>query len=163
MGDTINPDALKKARKKLGLTQDQLAQKSGCSKEQISRWERGKSLEIRASSRDRLTRALSVGWDELARPPTKTGEETPDTNAFDGNPGSIWHTEWGQTDPPHPHEIQIDMGKEYDVRGFAYLPRQSGENGRIADYEFYLSADGSNWGSPSYSTSKEASSRLTSA
>ncbi len=75
-----------------------------------------------------------------------SAEDTPATNAFDGDNSSIWHTEWSSTTPTHPHEIQIDLGGSYDVRGFAYLPRQNSANGRIADYEFYVSEDGSNWG-----------------
>jgi hypothetical protein len=35
------------------------------------------------------------------------------------------------------------------VNGFRYLPRQSNvDNGRIRAYEFYVSTDGNNWGSP---------------
>jgi hypothetical protein len=37
----------------------------------------------------------------------------------------------------------------YDIDGFRYLPRQDGcSNGNIAQYEFYISTDGSSWGSP---------------
>ena len=68
--------------------------------------------------------------------------------AFDGNSNTIWHTQWFNADPPHPHEIQIDLGGFYDIDGFRYLPRQSGENGNILNYEFYVSSDGINWGVP---------------
>jgi hypothetical protein len=35
------------------------------------------------------------------------------------------------------------------IDGFSYTPRQDGSaNGRIGDYEFYVSADGTNWGTP---------------
>ncbi|WP_346188812.1 cadherin domain-containing protein [Rubritalea halochordaticola] len=67
-------------------------------------------------------------------------------NAIDGNPGTIWHTEWaGSVDPPPPHEIVIDMISSHYVRGFRQLPRSNGVNGRIADYQFYASTNGSNW------------------
>ncbi len=67
--------------------------------------------------------------------------------AIDGNNNTIWHTEWSGAAPRPPHEIQIDLGASYDINGFAYLPRQSSqENGRIADYEFFVSSDGTNWG-----------------
>jgi hypothetical protein len=67
------------------------------------------------------------------------------SNAFDGNPGTMWHTEWQGSGPPH--ELQIDLGGTYPVSGFRYLPRQFGNsNGRIASYQFYVSQDGSNWG-----------------
>ena len=45
----------------------------------------------------------------------------PATAAFDGNNITIWHTQYyGSPDPPHPHEIQIDLGSTYDVEGFRY-------------------------------------------
>jgi hypothetical protein len=77
-----------------------------------------------------------------------SGEDGAATNAFDGNSGTIWHTEWSSSDPPHPHEIQINLGASYNVDGFRYLPRQDGNtNGRISQYQFYVSTSPSNWGS----------------
>jgi hypothetical protein len=71
------------------------------------------------------------------------------TNAFDGDSATIWHTEWSSSNPPHPHTIAIDLGASYDIDGFRYLPRQDVDwpNGSIAQYEFYVSTDGVNWGS----------------
>ena len=69
------------------------------------------------------------------------------TNAIDGNPGTTWFTEWCHGAPPTPHEIQIDLGGSYTIGGFQYLPRQDQfSNGNIANYEFYVSTDGVNWG-----------------
>ena len=77
-----------------------------------------------------------------------SGENGAATNAFDGATNTIWHTQWQGANPPHPHEIQIDLGATYDVTGFRYLPRQGSVlNGTIAQYEFYVSTDSSNWGS----------------
>ena len=48
-----------------------------------------------------------------------------------------------------PHEIRIDLGKSESIQGFRYLPRQDdGANGNIGRYEFHVSSDGINWGSP---------------
>jgi len=75
------------------------------------------------------------------------GENGVAENAFDGVTGTIWHTKWYGGSPSPPHEIQIDLGGSYTIGGFRYLPRQDGGvNGGIARYEFYVSADGLNWG-----------------
>jgi lysophospholipase L1-like esterase len=75
------------------------------------------------------------------------GEDGAAVNSFDGNVNTFWHTEWYASNPSHPHEIQIDLGGVYEIEGFRYLPRQNGDvNGRIAQYEFYISTDGSDWG-----------------
>ena len=68
-------------------------------------------------------------------------------HAFDGNPATIWHTEWLLTRPSCPHEIQFNLGAVYSIDGVRYLPRQDGsKNGTISQYAIYLSTDGINWG-----------------
>jgi hypothetical protein len=70
------------------------------------------------------------------------------TQAFDGDPNTLWVSEWVSSSPVPPHEIQIDLGTQYDLTGFRYLPRQDGlPYGRVSEYRFYVSTDGSNWGS----------------
>lgn len=71
------------------------------------------------------------------------------TNAFDGNPATFWHTRWanGSAAPRPPHEIEINLGALYTLDGFRYLPRQDrNASGHIAEYAFYVSLDGENWG-----------------
>jgi F5/8 type C domain-containing protein len=69
--------------------------------------------------------------------------------AIDGNPSTKWHTLWSSSDPPHPHWFEIDLGNEYSVCGFRYLPRQDNYlNGTIGEYRFYVSDDGTDWGRP---------------
>ncbi len=63
---------------------------------------------------------------------------------FDGDETTHWHTKWG-AEAPLPHHIQIDLGGEYEVNGFQYMPRPDGGNGNIKDYEFHVSRDGANW------------------
>ena len=81
-----------------------------------------------------------------------TATPRPATDAFDGDENTIWHTQWYLADPTHPHEIQINLTKDYNINGFRYLPRQGtnpwDENGRIKDYEFYVSINGIDWGTP---------------
>lgn len=48
-----------------------------------------------------------------------------------------------------PAELIIDLNGEYDLNGFTYLPEQNNsENCPVMEYEFYVSKDGKNWGSP---------------
>src|SRR5262249_24806130 len=70
------------------------------------------------------------------------------TNAIDGNPATFWHTEWDQQTAPLPHTLVLDLGGQYQVDGLRYLPRQDADspNGTIAGYEFYVSPDGTTWG-----------------
>ncbi len=69
-------------------------------------------------------------------------------NAIDGKANTFWHTKWVGGSPGYPHEIQIDLGKTYQINGFRYLPRQDGSvNGTVKRYEFYVSEDGVSWGS----------------
>jgi hypothetical protein len=70
-------------------------------------------------------------------------------NAIDGNASTMWHTQFCGATPSTPHEIQINLGASYLLSAFQYLPRQDGcSNGWIKQYEFYVSSDGVNWGTP---------------
>ena len=70
-------------------------------------------------------------------------------HAFDGNPNTFWHTTWRDTSAPPPHEIQINLGANQAMNGFRYLPRQDEWlSGSVGQFEFYVSADGVNWGTP---------------
>lgn len=64
--DGIDPDALKAARERRGMTQAQLADALGCGKETVSRWERGRSRRLHPRHRESLCAALGVGWPALA-------------------------------------------------------------------------------------------------
>jgi lysophospholipase L1-like esterase len=71
------------------------------------------------------------------------------TKGFDGLSSTFWHTQFCNGSPAPPHEIQIDLGQYYTLTQFGYLPRQDGcSNGWIKGYEFYVSTDGVNWGTP---------------
>jgi hypothetical protein len=69
------------------------------------------------------------------------------THALDGDPATMWHTEWYQRTAPLPHAITLDLGREYLVGGFRYLPRQDGQpHGTIAEYQCWVSPDNLTWG-----------------
>jgi hypothetical protein len=77
------------------------------------------------------------------------GEDGKGANAVDGNPETIWHTQWQDDSPVCPHEIIIELTPPSTIKGFTYLPRQGdSENGIIKDYEFYVSDDGKDFGQP---------------
>ncbi|MDR3456933.1 MAG: discoidin domain-containing protein [Verrucomicrobiae bacterium] len=61
-------------------------------------------------------------------------------NAIDGNPATIWHTQWSTDSPNHPHHLIIDLGRTETLTGFRYLPRPGGSmvGGRIKDYRIYV-------------------------
>ena len=69
-------------------------------------------------------------------------------NAIDGNPDTIWHTQWTPVNDPMPHHLTIDLGRAVTLNGITYLPRQDGSNGRIADCEIYCSNDPNAWTAP---------------
>ncbi len=86
---------------------------------------------------------VSVDSEETA------GEDAKGANAVDGDPGTFWHTQWQDANPPCPHEIVIELVPPATIKGFTYLPRQDdSENGTIKDYEFYVSDDGVDFGQP---------------
>lgn len=61
--------------------------------------------------------------------------------AMDGNPGTMWHTLFGQSEPRPPHELLVDLGGVYEITGISYLPRTGGGNGTIKKYELFVSND----------------------
>jgi len=60
-------------------------------------------------------------------------------NAIDGDPESIWHTQWGSARPGHPHALVVDLGKKTAVAGFVYLSRRGNAPGKIKEFSLYLS------------------------
>ena len=70
------------------------------------------------------------------------------TNVLDENPGTIWHTQYSPSKPGCPHEIVVDMSTYYKVAKFVYQGREDMSNGRIKDYEFYVSSSTTVWGAP---------------
>lgn len=70
------------------------------------------------------------------------------TNVLDENPSTIWHTQYSPSKPGCPHEIVVDMAAFYKVAKFVYQGREDMSNGRIKNYEFYVSSSATVWGAP---------------
>jgi beta-galactosidase len=66
------------------------------------------------------------------------GDDGKADNIFDLQSTSIWHTQWQDNSPAHPHQVVIDLGKNMEISGLKYLPRQDSPNGRIKDFRVYL-------------------------
>ncbi len=95
-----------------------------------------------ASSKPSL-RVVKVDSEETS------AEDGKGANAVDRKPDTMWHTQWQDANPEHPHEIIIELTPAGRIKGFTYLPRQDDiENGTIKDYEFYVSQDGKDFGQP---------------
>ncbi|RYX85524.1 DUF4981 domain-containing protein [bacterium] len=67
---------------------------------------------------------------------------------FDGNLNTIWHTQYSAPKATLPHWLVVDMGSEQNVKAVLLTPREDGSNGRIREYELYLSNDKDNFGAP---------------
>ncbi|MHC4692349.1 MAG: sulfatase-like hydrolase/transferase [Planctomycetota bacterium] len=67
--------------------------------------------------------------------------------AIDGNPRTVWHTQFSGGLAKHPHELVMDLGATYEIRGFRYLTRQdSSWNGAFAKTEFFISDSSDTFG-----------------
>lgn len=66
------------------------------------------------------------------------------SKAIDDNTGTIWHTSWNGTTADKLY-LTLDLGGTYMVDGFRYLPRQTGDNGKIREYQILVSTNGQNF------------------
>ena len=64
---------------------------------------------------------------------------------LDGDPSTIWHSMYSVTVANYPHWIEFDANDEVSIKGFKYMPRQSGNNGNVKGYKLEVSVDGENW------------------
>ena len=69
-----------------------------------------------------------------------SAEDGSASNAIDGQTANFWHTAWKDSQPNHPHQLVIDLGKPATISGFRYTPRAGAGNvgGRIKDYRIYI-------------------------
>ena len=70
---------------------------------------------------------------------TRSGNRTAD-KIYDLQESTFWQT---VDNTAYPHQVVIDLGKEYNVTGFRILPRaEQGAPGMIKDYKVYVKATG---------------------
>lgn len=79
MAHAINSDTLKALRQKRDWTQKQLAERLKCSSDQVSRWERGISQNVRSHLRKALEKTFRVEWEELTKPPQDSDKSADDS------------------------------------------------------------------------------------
>ncbi|GAB3797521.1 hypothetical protein GCM10028798_08890 [Humibacter antri] len=75
-------------------------------------------------------------------------ENTPATNAIDGDPNTFWSSGWSVGTEDFPNWIIVDLGKATNVCALTYTPRQNNTNGNIGDWRAYVSNDPNDFGSP---------------
>ena len=100
---------------------------------------KAKSFETNASS-ETITKQFGLskqGWKIIA------GENNTNTNeAIDENENSFFRMPVSDL----PRDIIVDMGKEYQIKAFTYLPRQDKKTDGVADkYVYHASSDGNEW------------------
>jgi len=68
----------------------------------------------------------------------RTGEDGTAENAIDGQTANLWHTQWSDSKPNHPHRFILNLGSTQTVSSLRYVPRQSAGGGRIKDYRVFV-------------------------
>ena len=77
------------------------------------------------------------------------------SHSIDGDPETVWHSQFTPKLVGPPHELVIDLGENHSVSGFRYLARQdNGWNGAFAKTEFYLSDSPDKFGSSPVATAE---------
>jgi beta-galactosidase len=67
------------------------------------------------------------------------------SKACDGDPMTMWHTQYGVTLGKYPHSVAMDLNKVRTIKGITCLARQDGVNGRVKDFKVEVSADRKTW------------------
>lgn len=65
---------------------------------------------------------------------TTGSEKDPRGNAIDGNENTFWHSNWTDTKHSGKHWIKANFSEAQTVNTFEYLPRKSGTNGTIIEF-----------------------------
>ena len=115
----------------------------------------GGVLQVRSTSKSGQTLESAVPFDafvdrrawKVTASSFQDGEGNPE-HVIDGNPATFWHSQYGPTKPDLPHSLTIDMATLLNIKAVSLTPRPDGSNGRIRDYDLYLSNDANDFGTP---------------
>ncbi|OKL46234.1 discoidin domain-containing protein [Boudabousia marimammalium] len=88
-----------------------------------------------------------TGWAATASSQETSSEQTPASKAIDGNPATIWHTQYsGGISPTLPQSITVNMDRVNSVERVEYVPRGGGgTNGDVKRYKLETSVNGTDW------------------
>lgn len=86
------------------------------------------------------------GWKILSVSSEHDNNQYAAAKAIDGDPKTFWHTSWA-TNQSHPHQLTIDLGKDVDIAGITYLPRQDKRvpDSMVETGSVEISRDGKKW------------------
>lgn len=69
--------------------------------------------------------------------------------AIDGDPATLWHSDYQQAAAGFPHEIAIALDRASIIKGLRVLQRQGdNHNGWVKEYEVYAGESWQKWGEP---------------
>lgn len=113
------------------------------------------NLAFRPAAAQGPVRERVVAVDETMPPPPETFNAVECTSqepgneggkVCDGDPSTMWHSQYGVTLGKFPHSVTIDLRKPRTLKGITCLGRQEGGvNGRIKDFRVEVSADRKTW------------------
>jgi hypothetical protein len=83
------------------------------------------------------------------------------TNILDGDPGTIWATEFSPAPSPTPHYVSVDMGENYLVHGLQIVGSSQYDTQNPKVITIQVSKDGKNWsGGETFNTGFEVGGKI---